>query len=69
MNKNYFEIKEKKSEIKSYKIILCDLLVLINHCIIYHIDCENFKKTFLDIDKRIVESEKIVKKLESEDNV
>lgn len=69
MKKNYFEIKEKKSEIKTYKIILCDLLVLINHCIRYHVDYENFKKVYLDIEKRIDEREEIVKKLESEDNV
>lgn len=69
MNKNYFEIKEKKSEIKTYKIILCDLLILINHCITYHVDFENFKKVYLDIEKRIDDREKLIKKLESEDNV
>ena len=43
MNKNYFDIKEKKEEIKTYMIILGDLYVLINHCIKYHVDYENFK--------------------------
>ena len=69
MNKNYFEIKEKKSEIKTYKIILFDLLVLINDCIRYHVDYGNLKSLYLDIEKRIDEREKIVKKLESDENV
>ena len=69
MNKNYFEIKEKKSEIKTYKIILSDLLVLINHCIIYHVDFDNFKNVYFDIEKRIEEREKLIKNLESDDNV
>ena len=66
MNKNYFEIKEKKSEIKTYKIILCDLLILINDCIRYHFEYENLKNLYLDIEKRIDEREKIVKELESD---
>ena len=69
MKKNYFEIKEKKSEIKTYKIILCDLLILINDCIRYHVDYENLKALYLDIEKRIDEREKLIKELESEDNV
>lgn len=69
MKKNYFEIKEKKEEIKTYKIILCDLLILINHCINHHVDYENFKNVYLDIEKRISEREDAIKKLESEDNV
>lgn len=69
MKKNYFEIKEKKEEIKTYKIILCDLLILINHCIKYHVDYENFKNVYLDIDKRILEREETIKKLEADDNV
>lgn len=69
MNKNYFEIKAIKSEIKTYKIILCDLLVLINDCIRYCAEYENFKKLYLDIEKRIDEREEIVKKLEADNNV
>lgn len=69
MKKNYFEIKEKKEEIKTYKIILCDLLILINHCILHHVDYENFKNVYLDIDKRILEREESIKKLEADDNV
>lgn len=69
MKKNYFEIKEKKEEIKTYKIILCDLLILINHCIKYRVDYENLKKIYLDIENRIDERENVIKKLESEDNV
>lgn len=69
MKKNYFEIKEKKEEIKVYKIILCDLLIIINHCISHHLDYEKFKNYYLDIDTLILESEEAIKKLEADDNV
>lgn len=69
MRKNYFEIKEINEEIRVYKIIKFDLLILINHCIQYHVEYENFKKVFLDLEKKIDEKEVIVKNLVGDKNV
>ena len=66
MNKNYFKIKEKKQENKEYRIILCDLLLLIEHCIKYNICYCDFKNIYLEIEKTIDENEKIIKDLESD---
>ena len=44
MKKNYFELKEKKQKIKCFYIILCDLNLLIEHCIKYNIEYDEFKK-------------------------
>ena len=66
MNKNYFKIKEKKQENKEYRIILCDLLLLIDHCISYNFDYDDFKNVYLDIEKTIDENEKIITDLESD---
>ena len=69
MKKNYFKIKEINEEIRVYKIVKFDLLILINHCIQYHVEYENFKKVFLDLEKKIDEKEDILKKLVGGKNV
>ena len=66
MNKNYFKIKEKKQENKEYRIILCDLLLLIEHCIKYNFDYDDFKNIYLELEKSIDENDKIIKDLESD---
>ena len=69
MKKNYFELKEKKQKLKCFYIILCDLNLLIEHCIKYNIDYDEFKKLYFDLEKRYDEIVKIIKELESEENV
>lgn len=69
MKKNYFKIKEINEEIRVYKIVKFDLLILINHCIQYHFEYDTFKKVFLDLEKKIDEKEDIVKKLVGDKNV
>ena len=66
MNKNYFELKEKKQELKCLHIILCDLLLLIEHCIKYNFEYDEFKKLYLDLDNRYYEIDKKIKDLESD---
>ena len=65
MNNNYFELKEKKQELKCLHIILCDLMILILHCIKYNIDYDEFKKLYLELEKRYDEIDKKIKELES----
>ena len=65
MNNNYFELKEKKQELKCLHIILCDLMILILHCIKYNIDYDEFKKLYVDLEKRYDEIDKKIKELES----
>ena len=64
MKKNYFEIKEKKQQLKCYYIILCDLNLLIEHCIKYNIEYDEFKKLYFDLEKRYDEIVKIINELE-----
>ena len=66
MNNNYFELKEKKQELKCLHIILCDLLLLIEHCIKYNFEYDEFKKLYLDLDNRYYEIDKKIKDLESD---
>lgn len=66
MNDNYFELKEKKQELKCLHIILCDLLLLIEHCIKYSIEYDKFKKLYLDLEKKYDEIDKKIKDLESD---
>ena len=65
MNENYFELKEKKQELKCLYIILCDLILLIEHCIKYNFEYDEFKKLYLDLEKRYDEIDKKIKDLES----
>lgn len=69
MKKNYFELKEKKQELKCFYILLCDLNLLIEHCIKFNIQFDDFKKLYYDLEKRYDEIFKTIKELESEDNV
>lgn len=69
MRKNYFEIKEINEEIRVYKTLKFDLLVLINHCIYNHVEYENFKKALLITEKKIEEKNDILKKLVGGKNV
>lgn len=66
MKNNYFELKEKKQELKCLHIVLCDLLLLIEHCIKYNIQYDEFKKLYLDLDSRYDEIDKKIKDLESD---
>ena len=66
MKKNYFELKEKKQELKCYYIILCDLNLLIEHCIKYNIQYDEFKKFYFDLEKRYDDIVKVIKELESD---
>ena len=66
MTNNYFELKEKKQELKCLHIILCDLLLLIEHCIKYNFEYDEFKKLYLDLDNRYDEIDKKIKDLESD---
>lgn len=66
MEKNYFELKEKKRERICLYIILCDLDLLIKHCIKYSIQYDEFKKLYFDLEKRYDEIDKIIKELESD---
>ena len=66
MKKNYFELKEKKQELKCLYIIICDLILLIEHCIKYNIEYDDFKKLYLDLEKRYDEIDKTIKDLESD---
>ena len=66
MKENYFELKEKKQELKCLHIILCDLILLIEHCIKYNIEYDEFKKLYLDLEKRYDEINKTIKDLESD---
>ena len=63
---NYFELKEKKQELKTLHIILCDLILLIEHCIKYNFEYDEFKKLYLDLDNRYDEIDKKIKDLESD---
>ena len=65
MNKNYFELKEMKQELKCLHIILCDLMILILHCIKYNFEYDDFQKLYLDLEKRYYEIDKKIKELES----
>lgn len=65
MNENYFKLKEMKQELKCLHIILCDLMILILHCIKYNIDYDEFKKLYVDLEKRYNEIDKKIKDLES----
>ena len=65
MNENYFKLKEMKQELKCLHIILCDLMILILHCIKYNIDYDDFKKLYHDLEKRYDEIDKKIKELES----
>lgn len=69
MKKNYFKIKDIKEEIRVYKILKFDLLVLINHCIYNHVEYENFKNALLNTEKKIEERNDILKKLEKLEGV
>ena len=66
MNKNYFEIKEKKQENKIYRVLLCDLLLFIDHCIRYNYKYDEFKHVYLELEKKIEDNDKIIKDLESD---
>lgn len=66
MKKNYFELKEKKQQFKYLYIILCDLNLLIEHCIKYNIEYDDFKKLYIDLDKKYDEIVKTIKELESD---
>lgn len=66
MKKNYFELKEKKQQLKCYYIILCDLNLLIEHCIKYNVEYEQFKKLYYYLEKRYDEIVKTIKELESD---
>ena len=66
MKKNYFELNEKKQKLKYLYIILCDLNLLIGHCIKYNIEYDEFKKLYFDLDKRYDEIDKSIKELESD---
>lgn len=66
MKNNYFELKEKKQELKCLHIVLCDLLLLIEHCIKYNFEYDEFKKLYLDLDNRYYEIDKKIKELESD---
>lgn len=66
MKKNYFELKEKKQKMKTLYIILYDLNLLIEHCIKYNIDYDEFKKLYFDLEKRYDENVKCIKELESD---
>ena len=69
MKKNYFDLKEKKKDLKCIYILLRGLNLLIEHCIRYNIEYDEFKKLYFDLEKRYDETVKTIKKLESEDNV
>ena len=62
---NYFELKEKKQELKTLHIILCDLILLIEHCIKYNFEYDDFKKLYLYLEKSYDEIDKKIKELES----
>lgn len=64
MKKNYFELKEKKQKMKCFYVILYDLNLLIEHCIKYNIDYDEFKKLYFDLEKRYDEIIKDIKDLE-----
>lgn len=64
MKKNYFELKEKKQELRCVYVILCDLNLLIEHCIKYNIEYDQFKKLYFDLEKRYDEIVKTIKELE-----
>ena len=66
MKKNYFELKEKKQELRCLYVILCDLNLLIEHCIKYNFDYDDFKKLYFDLEKRYDETVKTIKELESD---
>lgn len=66
MKKNYFELKEKKQQLKCYYIILCDLNLLIEHCIKYNVEYDQFKKLYYYLEKRYDEIVKTIKVLESD---
>lgn len=66
MKKNYFELKEKKQQLKCYYIILCDLNLLIEHCIKYNIEYDQFKKLYFYLENRYDEIVKNIKELESD---
>ena len=66
MTNNYFELKEKKQELKCLHIILCDLLLLIEHCIKYNFEYDDFKKLYLYLEKSYDEIDKKIKDLESD---
>ena len=66
MKKNYFELKEKKQQFKYLYIILCDLNLLIEHCIKYNIEYDDLKKLYIDLDKKYDEIVKTIKELESD---
>ena len=66
MKKNYFELKEKKQQLKCYYIILCDLNLLIEHCIKYNVEYDQFKKLYYYLEKRYDEIVKTIKELESD---
>ena len=66
MKKNYFDLKEKKHQFKYLYIILCDLNLLIEHCIKYNIEYDEFKKLYIDLDKKYDEIVKTIKELESD---
>lgn len=69
MKKNYFEIEEIREEIRVYKTLKFDLLVLIKHCIYNHVEYENFKNALLITEKKIEERLEILKKLVGAKNV
>lgn len=66
MKKNYFELKEKKQKMKCLYIILCDLNLLIEHCIKYNIEYYEFKKLYFDLEKKYDEIGKATEELESD---
>lgn len=66
MKKNYFELKEKKQQLKCYYVILCDLNLLIEHCIKYNVEYDQFKNLYFVLEKRYDEIVKTIKELESD---
>ncbi|MDY5930305.1 MAG: hypothetical protein SPJ27_09815 [Candidatus Onthovivens sp.] len=64
MKKNYFELKEKRQQLKCYYIILCDLNLLIEHCIKYNVEYDQFKNLYFCLEKRYDEIVKTIKELE-----
>ena len=66
LSSNDIQICEIDFEMKSLKIVMLDLLILINDCIKYNIDYEVFKCSYLKYQNIFNDYEKMKKGLESD---
>lgn len=56
-------------EMKALRIVMCDLIILINDCIKYNIDYDIFKSSYLDYQDILNDFKKLRKDLEVDKNV